>query len=192
MRALVEHRDAVGDGVRLFLVVGDEDRGDTELALQLRAAPAHLDAQLGVEIRQRLVEQQHFGLDHERARERDALLLAAGELRRPAVGERAEADQLERRGDLARRSRRAAISRRPRARRRRSSPPSCAATARSSGTPCRRCASTAAARVTSRSPIRMRPVVGVAEAGDQAQQRGLAGARRPEEGEELAAARHRG
>ncbi len=37
--ALVEHRDAVGDRVRLFLVVGDVDRGEAELALQLRAAP---------------------------------------------------------------------------------------------------------------------------------------------------------
>ena len=84
--ALVEHRDAVGDGVRLLLVVGDVDRGDAELALQQLELGAHLDAQLGVEVGQRLVEQQHLGLDHDGAGERDALLLAAGELRRPAVG----------------------------------------------------------------------------------------------------------
>ena len=33
--ALVEHRDAVGDRVGVLLVVGDVDRGDAELALQL-------------------------------------------------------------------------------------------------------------------------------------------------------------
>ena len=41
-------------------------------------------AQLEVERAERLVEQQHLGLQHERARERDALLLAAGELRAAA------------------------------------------------------------------------------------------------------------
>ena len=41
---------------------------------------AHLQPQLGVEIRQRLVEQQHLRLDRQRAGDRDALLLAAGEL----------------------------------------------------------------------------------------------------------------
>ena len=41
---------------------------------------AHLDAELGVEIRQRFVEQQHARADDDRAGERDALLLAAGEL----------------------------------------------------------------------------------------------------------------
>jgi hypothetical protein len=38
---------------------------------------AHLLAQVGVEIGERLVEQQHRGLDHDGAREGYALLFAA-------------------------------------------------------------------------------------------------------------------
>ncbi len=41
---------------------------------------AHVLAQLEVERRQRLVEQHHLRLDRKRAGDRDALLLAAGEL----------------------------------------------------------------------------------------------------------------
>ena len=41
---------------------------------------AHLLAQVRIEIGERLVEEKHLGLDHHRAREGHALLLAAGEL----------------------------------------------------------------------------------------------------------------
>ena len=44
----------------------------------------HLRAQFGVEVRQRLVEQKHFRIAHDAAAERDALLLAAGQLLRLA------------------------------------------------------------------------------------------------------------
>ena len=57
---------------------------------------AHLDAQLGVEVGERLVEQQHVRLDHDRARDRDALQLAAGELVRPALAIAVELHQLQR------------------------------------------------------------------------------------------------
>ena len=43
---------------------------------------AHVDAQLGVEIGQRFVEQEDARLAHERAAHRDALALAARELAR--------------------------------------------------------------------------------------------------------------
>ena len=43
-----------------------------------------------------LVEQQHARLDGERARERDALTLAAGELRRIAAAEAVELHELSR------------------------------------------------------------------------------------------------
>ena len=46
----------------------------------------HLLAQLQVERAERLVEQQHARLEHERTRERDALLLAARELVRAGAG----------------------------------------------------------------------------------------------------------
>ena len=50
---------------------------------------------LRVERRERLVEQQHRRLDRQRAGDRDALLLAAGELVRVAVGGLREAHQLQ-------------------------------------------------------------------------------------------------
>ena len=62
------------------------------IALQLEL---HLLAQLEVERAERLVEQEHARLVDERARERDALLLAAGELRRLALLEARELDELE-------------------------------------------------------------------------------------------------
>jgi hypothetical protein len=37
-------------------------------------------AELGVQVRQGLVEQQDFGMDHQRPRQGHALLLAAGQL----------------------------------------------------------------------------------------------------------------
>ncbi len=77
--------DAVGHRRRLDLVVGDEDRGDAELALQAPDLGAHGEAQRGVEVGQRLVEQQELRLLDQRAGERDALLLAARQLGRPAV-----------------------------------------------------------------------------------------------------------
>ena len=84
--ALVHHHDAVGHLQRLFLVVGDEDRGDVQLVVQPAQPAPQLLAHLGVERAERLVQQQHLRLDRQRARQRHALPLAAGELRRIAVG----------------------------------------------------------------------------------------------------------
>ena len=44
---------------------------------------AHLHAQLGVEVRERLVEQEHLRVAHDGAAHGDALPLAAGKLARP-------------------------------------------------------------------------------------------------------------
>ena len=77
---LVEDRQPVGDGQGLFLVVGDVDRGQTGLFADAPDFRPHFKPQFGVEIGQRLVEQQALGLDDQRAGQRDALLLAAGEL----------------------------------------------------------------------------------------------------------------
>ena len=68
-------------GQRLLLVVGDEDQGDAELLLQLLQLELHLLAQLAVERAERLVAQAApRGSITMRAGQRDALLLAAGEL----------------------------------------------------------------------------------------------------------------
>ena len=77
-RAVVHHDDAVGHRQRLFLVVGDEDRGDAEACLQRADFLAQRDANARVERRQRLVEQQDL-----RARAR-----ARGRARRAAAGRR--------------------------------------------------------------------------------------------------------
>ena len=86
----VHHRDHVGGGHRFRLVVGDVDRGVAIFVVQPAHLEAHLLAQIGVEIGQRLVEQQRLGLDDQRARQRDALLLAARQFARIAVSERTE------------------------------------------------------------------------------------------------------
>jgi electron transfer flavoprotein alpha subunit len=60
--------------------VRDEERGDVDLVVQLAQPAPQFLAHLGVERAERLVEQQHLGLDRQRAGQRDALALAAGEL----------------------------------------------------------------------------------------------------------------
>ena len=83
--ALVQDGDAVGELQRLVLVVGDEDGGVAGRVVELAQPAAQLLAHLGVERAERLVEQQHPRLDRERAGQRDALALAAGELAGIAV-----------------------------------------------------------------------------------------------------------
>jgi hypothetical protein len=79
---VAHHDDPVRDRQRLFLVMGDIDRRQAEPLLDLPDLLAHMAAQLGIEVRQRLVEQQHLRLQHQRARHRHALLLAARQLGR--------------------------------------------------------------------------------------------------------------
>ena len=58
----------------------------------LRSSSARLEAQLGVEVGQRLVEQEQARLAHDRARQRAALLLAARQLAGRALEQVADAD----------------------------------------------------------------------------------------------------
>src|SRR5207244_5663179 len=90
----VEHGEAVGEGERLLLVVGDEDGGDAELALDAADGVAQLDADLGVEGAKGLVEQQHLRVTGEGTGERHPLLLAARELAGLATAVAGEADEL--------------------------------------------------------------------------------------------------
>ncbi len=94
--ALIHDRDHVGHGQRLELVVGDIDGGDAEALHQVADLGTGLLAQLGVEVRERLVEQQDRRLAHQRARQRQALLLAARQERRGTVLEARQLHQLER------------------------------------------------------------------------------------------------
>ena len=94
--ALAHDDEPVAHGERLFLVVGDVDEGDADVALQLLELQLHGLAQLGVEGAEGLVEEQHGGPVDEGARERHALLLAARELARPALHHLIHLDHLER------------------------------------------------------------------------------------------------
>ncbi len=76
----VEDGDAVAHGERLLLVVRDVHGRDAQTRLQALQLVAQLHAELRVEVGQRLVEQEDPRLEHERPRDGDALLLAAGEL----------------------------------------------------------------------------------------------------------------
>src|SRR5689334_14598502 len=81
----VHHHDAVGHRHGLELVVGHVDRRVVELVVQAPDLEAHLAAQVGVEVRERLVEKEDLGRGRQRAGERHALLLAAGKLRGVAL-----------------------------------------------------------------------------------------------------------
>ena len=62
--------------------MGDVDRRDAQPALQPGDLGAHLAAQLGVEVAERLVEEERVGLPDDRAAHRDALPLATRQVRR--------------------------------------------------------------------------------------------------------------
>ena len=86
--SVAHHDDAIGHRHRFDLVVRDIDAGDAEPLVQRADLAAHLHAQLGVEVGQRFVEQEHLGVAHQRAAHRDALSLAAGKLAGPAFEQR--------------------------------------------------------------------------------------------------------
>ena len=91
MRPCVHHRDPVGDVERLLLIVGDQHGGHVDLVVQAAQPGAQIGAHLGVERAEGLVEQQDLRIDGERARQRHALALPTGQLRRVAVLESAQA-----------------------------------------------------------------------------------------------------
>ena len=78
--ALAEDRDLGGHGQGLGLVVGDVDHGCPGLNVQAFELAAHVHAELGVQVGQRLVEQEQMRFGSDRAGDCDALLLAAGQL----------------------------------------------------------------------------------------------------------------
>ena len=71
-----KHRDAVGQRHRLDLIVGHVDHRRLQVFVQLGELVAHAHAQRGVEVRERLVEQKHRRLAHDRAADRNPLALA--------------------------------------------------------------------------------------------------------------------
>ena len=89
--AVVHDHDLVGHGHGFDLVVRDIDGGGLEPLMQFLDLGAHLHAQFGVEVGQRLVEQEHLRVAHDGAAHGDALALAAGQLPRKAFEQLLEA-----------------------------------------------------------------------------------------------------
>jgi hypothetical protein len=84
--------------------VGHKDRGEPKLVVQLAAGAAQLIARHRIERAERLVHQQEIALSRQRARNADALLLAAGKLRRQSIRiMRGQADPFERGSHIDRR-----------------------------------------------------------------------------------------
>ena len=105
--AVAHQQRAIGQHERVVAVMRHADDGQVRQALVQRLQfAAHRCAQVGVERRQRLVEQQHVRLDHECARQRDALLHPARQLRGQVMARIAELHELQRIGDAARHFRR--------------------------------------------------------------------------------------
>src|SRR5215510_7179338 len=75
------HQDAIGELHRFRDVVRNDERGLLELLLDLQHLVAQKKPRLLVERGERLVHEQDLRLRRERARHRDALAHAAGELR---------------------------------------------------------------------------------------------------------------
>ena len=91
-----------GDAIRqregLRLVVGDEHRGDAQVALELLEEGARLQSQSGVQVGQGLVEQEHVGPGGDGPGQGDALLLPAGQLGGPALEQLGQGEALRRVG----------------------------------------------------------------------------------------------
>src|SRR5207248_7324694 len=94
------HRDPVRERERFVLVVRDVDERHPEALLERAELPPQRLAQLRVEVRERLVEEEDLRLDDERARHGDALLLSARQLIRLPVTKPAGPTKLRRAADL--------------------------------------------------------------------------------------------
>ena len=101
-RALLHDDDTIAEFHGLGLIVRHIDRGDTKRAQQAVEFATQPVAQRGVERGQRLVEQQNARPDRNRARQRHALALAAGELVDAAVLQPGDVGQHDQFGDARR------------------------------------------------------------------------------------------
>ena len=90
-----EHGDAIGHRERLLLIVRDVDEGDADLTLHRLQQALELLAEPQVERSERLIQQQDLGVEHQRAGQGDALLLATGQLSRTGTVPPGQVDELE-------------------------------------------------------------------------------------------------
>ena len=75
--------------------MGNVEEGDADAFLQRLQLDLERAAQLRIKRAERFIEQEHGRVEHERAGQRDPLLLAAGQLARPPPGEGAHPHQVE-------------------------------------------------------------------------------------------------
>ena len=83
--AVLHDRDAAGHGHGLHLVVGHVDERGGQALVQTGQLGTGLDAQLGIQVRKRLVEEEDGGLTDDGATHSHTLALTTGELLRLAV-----------------------------------------------------------------------------------------------------------
>ena len=100
--ALDDDAEAPGQRRRVLGVVGHEQRREPEPGQHVLQLAADDGAGLGVERRERLVEQQHAGVARQRPGQRDALALAAGQRARALVGQVVDAHPRQQLGRPAR------------------------------------------------------------------------------------------
>ena len=101
-RPLLHDDDTIAELHGLGLIVRHVDRGDAQRAQQAIQFAAQPVAQRGIERGQRLIEQQDARPDRNRARQRDALALTAGELVDAAVLKPGDIGQRHQFGDARR------------------------------------------------------------------------------------------
>jgi hypothetical protein len=85
--AEIHHHHPIRHEAHHVEIMGDEDEGEAELVLEVEQEIEHLRLDRLVERRDRLVEDEEARLERQRARDVDALTLAAGDLVRVAPGE---------------------------------------------------------------------------------------------------------
>ena len=84
-RAVTEDDDCVGHRHGFDLVMSDVNHRRAEPPVQSSNLAAHLDPQLGVEIRERFIEKKRLGLLYNCTTDGDPLALTARQLRRLAI-----------------------------------------------------------------------------------------------------------
>ena len=81
----VHDNDAIGERHRLNLVVRNVDCRRCDRLMNLLNLGAHLNAQFGVKVGERFVEEKYLGVANDRATHRNALALPARKLLRATI-----------------------------------------------------------------------------------------------------------
>src|ERR1700694_3167251 len=92
----VHDRDPVGYRERLILIVRDENGRDVQPALEVAELDLHLVTQRLIERREGLIEKQNRWFQNQGAGDRNALLLAAGQLGRQTLAQPGHLDHFQR------------------------------------------------------------------------------------------------